>query len=145
MFADEEREAREREAAGDVVDYVYLAEVKAGLEGLQGDVNLEDDGFPVGRGDFVRDDGLGFVDFGCALEKFDTGENADRAAGGFCRLRRFCGLGLSGGWRGCCLRGVLSFCRVVDFVLQEEMLIRREDVGDVGDEFHLVAHERIGS
>jgi len=41
------------------------------------------------------------------------------------------------------LRGVLPFRRIVNFVLQIKMLIRREYVGDVGNEFHLIAYQRI--
>ena len=144
LLADEERKAGEGKAAGDVVNYVYLAEIEAGFQGLQRYVNLEDYGFSVGRGDFVRDDGLGFVDFGCALEEFDAGENADRIAGRFCRLRRFCGFGLAGSRCRCCWLGILSLCRVVDFILEIKMLVGRKDVRNVGDEFHLVADQRIG-
>ena len=80
-LANQQRETREREAAGDVVDHVYLAEIEPRLQGLQRDVNLEDDGFVVRRGDFAGDDGFGFVDFCCALQKFDAGEDADGITG----------------------------------------------------------------
>ena len=80
LLANEQRKARKRKAASDVVDYVYLAEIQAGLQGLQRDINLEDDGFAIGGGDFVRNDWLGFVDLCCALEKFDAGEDADGIA-----------------------------------------------------------------
>jgi len=76
-FADEERKPREGETAGDVVDHVHLAEIEAGLQGLQRQVHLEDDGFAIGRGDFVGLDQLGFIDLRPALDKFDAGEDAD--------------------------------------------------------------------
>ena len=86
LLTNKQEEARERETAGDVVDYVYLTEIEARFQGLQGDVNLENDGFAIGCGDLVGNDGLRFVDFRCALEKFDAGEDADGIArwlGGF--------------------------------------------------------------
>jgi len=61
-FADEEGKAREGEAAGDVVDHVDLAEMQAGLQGLQRQIHLEDDGFAIGRSDFVGLDQLGLID-----------------------------------------------------------------------------------
>ena len=75
-FADEEGKPREGEAAGDVVNHVDLAEIQAGLQGLQRQVHLEDDRFAIGRGDFVGLDGLGFIDLRRALDKFDAGEDA---------------------------------------------------------------------
>src|SRR5208337_4682395 len=42
------------------------------------------------------------------------------------------------GWRG-----VLAPGGVIDLVLQVQMLIRREDVRDIGNELHLVAYQRI--
>lgn len=49
-FADEQREAGKGEAAGDIIDHVDLAEIQAGLQGLQRQVHLEDDRFAIGRG-----------------------------------------------------------------------------------------------
>src|SRR6266478_7435145 len=111
LLANEQRETRERKTACDVVDYVYLTEIEARLQGLQRDINLEDDGFAIGCGDFIGDDGQGLVDFRCALEKFDAGEDPNGIA---CRLRRlrrfrsFCLVGcLGNGWSRGQLRGVL--------------------------------------
>src|SRR6266436_8522695 len=89
LLANEQRETRERKTACDVVDYVYLTEIEARLQGLQRDINLEDDGFAIGCVDFVGDDGFGFVDLCCALEKFDAGEDSDGIACRLRRLRRF--------------------------------------------------------
>ena len=62
LLTNEQRKARERKTAGDIVYYVYLTEIQAGLQGLQRHIDLEDDGFAIGGSDFVRHDGLGFVD-----------------------------------------------------------------------------------
>src|SRR5882757_4193778 len=123
LLANEQRETRERKTACDVVDYVYLTEIEARLKGLQRDINLEDDGFAIGCGDFVGDDGQGLVNFRCALEKFDAGEDSDGIARRLRRRRRFRSFCLgNGGSRGL-LRAVFPFRRIVDFVLQIKMLI----------------------
>src|SRR5258708_13116721 len=76
-LANQQRETREGKTAGDVVDHVYLTEIQAGLQGLQWDINLEDDGLAVRRGDFAGDDGFGFVEFCWALHKFAPVTYAD--------------------------------------------------------------------
>ena len=66
-FLDEDRPAREGEVAGVVVDYVHLAGVEAWLQGLQRQVDLEDDGFAVGGVYFVGHDWFRFVNFRVSL------------------------------------------------------------------------------
>ena len=73
LLTNEQGKSRERKTAGDVVDHVYLTEIEAGFQGLQRNVNLKDDGFAIGGGDFVRHDGFRFIDFRRTLEKFDAG------------------------------------------------------------------------
>ena len=97
MLADEQGEAREGKTAGDVVVYIYLTEIEAGLQSLQRNVDLKDDGFAIGGGDFLGDYGPGLVDFCCALKKFNAGEDTDGIASGFCGLRGFCGFALTSG------------------------------------------------
>ncbi len=80
LIANEQREAREGKTAGHIVDHVYLTEIQTRLQGFERNVNLEDDRFAIGGGDFVRDDWLGFVDLRSTLEKFDAGEDADGTA-----------------------------------------------------------------
>ena len=111
---------------------------------MQRQVHLEDDGFAIGRGDFVGHDRLGFIDLRGALNEFDAGEDADGVR------RRLCGCGRFGrlllvrdGGSRCGWRGVLALSGIIDLVLQVQMLIRREDVRDIGNELHLVAHQRI--
>ena len=65
--------AGEGEIAGDVVDDIDLANVEAGLKRLQREFDLEDYSLAVGGGDFIRDDGLGFVDLGGSLQELDAG------------------------------------------------------------------------
>src|SRR5271166_601660 len=55
-FFDEDGPAGEGKVAGIVVDYVHLARREARLQGLQRQVDLEDDGFAVGGGYFVGHD-----------------------------------------------------------------------------------------
>src|SRR5258705_13342644 len=97
LLANEQRKTRERKTACDVVDYVSLTEIEARLHGLQRDINLEDDGFAIGCGDFIGDDGHGLVDLCCALEKFDAGEDPEGIACRLRRLRRFRSLCLGTG------------------------------------------------
>ena len=89
-FFHQDGPAGEGEVAGVVVDHVHLAGVEAGLQGLQRQIDLEDDGFAVGRGYFAGHDLFRFVDFRVSLQKFDAGENADGVARRFV-LRRIRG------------------------------------------------------
>ena len=82
---------------------VTICSARAGearLEGLQREIDLEDDGFAVGGGHFISDNGLGFVDFCASLQKFDAGKDADGVARrllrrhGRARVGLGCGVGL---------------------------------------------------
>src|SRR5258705_11766755 len=86
LLANEQRETRERKTACDVVDYVYLTEIEARLQGLQRDINLEDAAFAIGCGEFIGDYGHGLVGFRCALEKFDAGSEPYGTTSGIRRL-----------------------------------------------------------
>ena len=63
-----------------VVDDVDLADVESGLQRLEGQIDLENDGLAVRSSDFGGHHRLGFVDFHAVLKEFDAGKNADTVA-----------------------------------------------------------------
>src|SRR5215468_9673578 len=88
-LADQKREARERKAAGEVINDVDLAEVQTLLQSLQRNIHLEDDRFAVRCGNFVGHDKLRLKNFCGPLEKFDAGHDAHAFARGGCWLGSF--------------------------------------------------------
>src|SRR5208337_577956 len=125
-LADQYGKARKRETAGGVVDHIQLAEILAGLEPAERDIELET--HSVAAFDV---DGSGLHDW-ClvylcgSLNHFQATQQIDAW------LRSF---GI--------VRGGFGARGIVDLIEQVKVLVLAEDVADVGHILLAVAHQRV--
>src|SRR5579884_626314 len=119
-WAYQQGEARKEEIAGRVVDNVYLTGVEARLQLRERHIELEDGGVPFGSAELVGFDHRRLVGFDLAAEKGNAGEK----------------------FRAAVILGFTFRRRLVHLVIKVQMLSRRKDVGDAGDQLGTIAHQR---
>src|SRR5688572_27147663 len=117
LLSDVERQSRERELRGGSVDDIDLTRVESRREGPGRDLELEHGCLAIDR---VQRDPLDDGRF----------EHLDLAA-----IKREAGAHL---------RPTLDLGRLVDFVIEKQLLVLAHDVREVGNELHAVAGERVG-
>src|SRR6266849_10062339 len=142
---DQNRRARKSEVSRNIVDHVYLAHVEAGLQRQQRQIDMKNHRFAVRGSNLIRHNGLGFVNFRATLQKLNAGEDTHAVPWSFRRrrLRRFARRRVRAAIRLGTRHRIFPARCVVHFILQIEVLVLRENVGDVGHQLCLVLYQRV--